>query len=133
MRNVGASLTTLNALKSRGIRISVDDFGTGYSALGYLKDLPLSSLKIDQSFMRDASSDTRTSAIIDAIVVLAHNLELNVVAEGVETPEQLDYVRSIGCDEFQGFLVSRPLPADQATELLVDNHGREASTGAIAW
>jgi EAL domain-containing protein (putative c-di-GMP-specific phosphodiesterase class I) len=70
-------------LRSRGIRISVDDFGAGYSALGYLKQLPLSSLKIDQSFIRDATNDSSTAAIVDAIVVLAHNLQLNVVAEGV--------------------------------------------------
>ena len=104
MRNVGASSSTLDGLRSREIRMSVDDFGTGYSALGYLTSLPLSSLKIDRSFIRDASVDTRTAAIGDAIVVPAHNLELNVMVEGIETPVQLDYLRSIICDEYQASL-----------------------------
>jgi diguanylate cyclase (GGDEF)-like protein/PAS domain S-box-containing protein len=130
MRNVGAGLARLDALREHGIRISVDDFGTGYSALGYLKDLPLSSLKIDRSFMCDAVANASTAAIVDAIVVLAHNLRLNVIAEGVETSEQLEYLRSVGCDEYQGFLVSRPVPADQAFALLAANQSQPVSLTA---
>ncbi|MFN0072565.1 MAG: EAL domain-containing protein [Chloroflexota bacterium] len=122
MRHVGSSLATLHGLQARGIRIAVDDFGTGYSSLGYLKTLPISSLKVDRSFMRDATSDARSAAIINAIVVLAHSLELNVVAEGIELVDQLEYLRSIKCDEYQGFLVSRPVSGPDATLLLQSNH-----------
>jgi EAL domain-containing protein (putative c-di-GMP-specific phosphodiesterase class I) len=99
----------------------VDDFSTGYSALGYLKNLHLSSLKIDRSFTQDASVDTRTAAIVDAIVVFAHDHELDVVAEGIKTPAQLDCLRSVNCDEYHGFVVSSPLSANRAEVLLKGN------------
>lgn len=112
MKDIGATVATLHGLRARDIRIAIDDFGTGYSALGYLKSLPITTLKIDQSFVRDVNADPGTAAIVGAIVNLAHSLQLNVIAEGVETPEQLDFLLSQDCDEYQGFLISRPIPAE---------------------
>jgi EAL domain-containing protein (putative c-di-GMP-specific phosphodiesterase class I) len=118
MREVDASLRTLHELKAMGVSISLDDFGTGYSSLNYLKRFPIDSLKIDRSFIRDINDDTFDKAISEAIVTLAGSLKVRVIGEGVETREQLETLRVIGCDEAQGFLFSRPVPADQATALL---------------
>jgi EAL domain-containing protein (putative c-di-GMP-specific phosphodiesterase class I) len=124
MRDVGTSLATLRRLRDLGVQISIDDFGTGYSGLGYLRHLPVTSLKIDQSFVRDLLGDQRSAAIVNSIVTLAHSLDLNVVAEGVETEAQLHCLRDLSCDEFQGFLMSPPVPADQLTSILGQNHSR---------
>ena len=94
-----------------GLHISVDDFGTGYSSLSYLKRFPLDTLKIDQSFIREVTTDPDNAAITTAIIAMAHSLKLRVVAEGVETEEQLAFLREQGCQAMQGFLYSRPLPA----------------------
>lgn len=118
MREVDASLRTLHELKAMGVSISLDDFGTGYSSLNYLKRFPIDSLKIDRSFIRDINVDTFDKAISEAIVTLAGSLKVRVIGEGVETKEQLDTLRRIGCDEAQGFLFSKPIPAEQATALL---------------
>jgi diguanylate cyclase (GGDEF)-like protein len=118
MNNVTGTVDTLNKLHTAGIQFSIDDFGTGYSSLSYLKRFPISSLKIDQSFVRDLSSDRDDEAIVDAIVALGHSLRLRVIAEGVETTAQLTQLRKMGCNEMQGYLFSRPVPAADMTYLL---------------
>lgn len=118
MEDTHASSATLAAMKDKGVKISVDDFGTGYSSLNYLKRFPIDTLKIDQSFVRDITSDADDAAIASAIIALAHSLRLQVIAEGVETAGQLEFLRERGCDQAQGFLFSRPLPAEDLTPVL---------------
>lgn len=117
MHNPQAAISIMNNLHKRGIRMSIDDFGTGYSSLSYLKQFKIYKLKIDQSFIRDISIDTGDRAIVDAIIHMAHSLGLQTIAEGVETVEQLDYLRNQGCDEIQGYYYSRPLPSEQFESL----------------
>jgi diguanylate cyclase (GGDEF)-like protein len=118
MQNVDLSLTTLNELGATGVQISIDDFGTGFSSLDRLKRLPINTLKIDQSFVRDMASDADNAAIITAIIAMGHGLELKVIAEGVETEEQLAFLRAQQCDEIQGYLFGHPMPAKALTKLL---------------
>jgi EAL domain-containing protein (putative c-di-GMP-specific phosphodiesterase class I) len=118
MQNAELSLSILKRLKEMGIRISIDDFGTGQSSLSYLKHFPLSTLKIDRSFVRDIAVDPDDEAIVNAIIALAHVLGLSVIAEGVETEDQLAFLRGAGCEEFQGYLFSRPVGPDALLELL---------------
>ncbi len=119
MPNAGDVIDTLRALKKLGIQLSVDDFGTGYSSLSYLKRFPIDTLKIDQSFIRDIKIDTDDSALVTAIIAMAHNLKLAVVAEGVETQEQLDFLMSYQCDYIQGYLFGKPMPAVEFRKLLI--------------
>ncbi len=116
MRDADTSLVILEQLHHMGVRISIDDFGTGYSSLLYLKRLPASELKIDRGFVRDLTHDTEDAAIIAAIVALGRALDLKIVAEGVETREQQEYLTRLGCTSLQGFLLGRPMPAAQFLE-----------------
>ena len=118
MTNVENTLKNLQALAGAGISISIDDFGTGYSSLGYLKRFPIHTLKIDRSFIIDITTDKDDQAIVKAIIALARSLGLNTICEGIENTEQLLFCREIGCDEVQGYLISRPLPADKVPEFL---------------
>ncbi|BBI99891.1 hypothetical protein FGKAn22_15840 [Ferrigenium kumadai] len=112
------AVATMHKLKQIGVKISLDDFGTGYSSLAYLSRFPIDTLKIDQSFVRGVVTDPDSAEISSAIIGLAHRMKLRVVAEGVETEDQLAYMRTNGCDELQGFYFSKPLPADDFAELL---------------
>jgi EAL domain-containing protein (putative c-di-GMP-specific phosphodiesterase class I) len=107
---------TLLEIKAMGVHVSIDDFGTGYSSLARLKKFPFDSVKIDRSFIADVAVDADDAAIVSAVIAMAHNLRLKVVAEGVETPEQIRFLRERNCDEVQGYLVSRPISADQVGE-----------------
>jgi diguanylate cyclase (GGDEF)-like protein len=118
MQDVELTRRVLQKLKNIGVTISIDDFGTGYSSLSYLKDFPVNSLKIDQSFVRDLTKGNHQTAITTAIITLAHRLNLAVVAEGVETEEQFNLLRLLKCEIMQGYLFSHPLSAEQATKLL---------------
>lgn len=113
MRNVEASMNILQRLHDMGVKISIDDFGTGYSSLLYLKRLPASELKIDRGFVRDLAQDSEDAAIVSAIVALGKALNLNVVAEGVETVTQQDFLTGLGCNSLQGYFLGRPMPAQQ--------------------
>ena len=105
-------------MKELGVRLAIDDFGTGYSSLSYLQRYPLHKLKIDQSFMRNLPADENNVAIVTAIVAMARSLNLKVTAEGVETAEQLAFLRTLDCDELQGYLFSRPMPTAELTKML---------------
>lgn len=115
------ALEQLYALKALGIRLSLDDFGTGYSSLAYLKKLPLDQLKIDQSFVRDVSTDTSDAVMVKTIIAMAHNFSLNVIAEGVETESQQLFLKQNGCMAYQGYLFGRPVPIEEF-EQLVDSY-----------
>lgn len=120
MKDPETAIEKLHELKLMGIRVAVDDFGTGYSSLNYLKRFPIDTLKIDKSFVSDVCRDPHDTAIVRAIINLGHALDLTVVAEGVETKEQLQYLSALECDVLQGFLFSKALPATAFEELLVE-------------
>jgi diguanylate cyclase (GGDEF)-like protein/PAS domain S-box-containing protein len=111
MQNVDLSIAVMRRLKEMGIRIAIDDFGTGYSSLSYLKRFPIDTVKIDQNFLRDMTSESADGAIVSAVISLARALKLRVIAEGVETQQQLAFLQSHQCEEMQGFLFSRPMSA----------------------
>lgn len=121
MQNLDRVTVILNELKELGTSLSMDDFGTGYSSLSYLKRFPFNKLKIDQSFVRDITSEPESATIVQAIVAMAHSLRLKVIAEGVETAGQLNYLRIHNCDEIQGYLFSKPIIADDFGNLLREN------------
>ena len=118
MEDTQASASTLKALKQHGIRIAIDDFGTGYSSLSYLQRYPIDTLKIDRAFVQDIENNSEGVAITTTIIALAHNLNLHIVAEGVETKQQLEFLTALGCQDIQGFLFSKPLAYNKFCELL---------------
>jgi diguanylate cyclase (GGDEF)-like protein/PAS domain S-box-containing protein len=123
MRDVEDSTRQMERLRALGVSISIDDFGTGYSSLSYLRRLPIDTVKIDQSFLRELEEDPNTIPLVQAIVGLAHGLRLSVVAEGVENETQLEALRAVGCDKVQGYLLSEPLTAEAAERLLHRQQG----------
>ena len=129
MANNEATLVALHQLRGLGVRISMDDFGTGYSSLSYLRSFPFDKIKIDQSFIRDLTEHPDSIAIIRAVAGLGQSFGMTTTAEGVETREQLDQMRSEGCSEVQGYFFSRPVPASQIAELLAgfDDKARAAA------
>jgi EAL domain-containing protein (putative c-di-GMP-specific phosphodiesterase class I) len=129
MQDVDASARALRNLHAQGLHLAVDDFGTGYSSLSYLKRFSIDALKIDRSFVKDilTSGDDRT--VVSAIIAMAHRLGIRVVAEGVETQQQLECLNALQCDQVQGYLLGRPMPADEATEWLRAAHERGTLPG----
>ena len=119
MHDVESSLLLLEALKAMGIKLAVDDFGTGYSSLSYLKRFPIDTLKIDQSFVRDIATDVDDATIVSAVIGMGRDLNHRVIAEGVETHEQLSFLSNRLCPEGQGFQFCHPVPADEFAHLLV--------------
>ncbi len=137
MNDPEGAARTLHSLKESGVKLSMDDFGTGYSSLGYLKRFPIDTLKIDRTFVRDISTDADDATLTRAIINLAQNLRLNVVAEGVETEAQLAFLCLNGCDEMQGYLFARPTTAEECGRMLTDGRklaiprtGRKEKSGA---
>jgi len=118
MQDAEAAILLLEDMKAMGLKLSVDDFGTGYSSLSYLKRFPIDKFKIDQSFVRDLATDTDDAVIVSTIISMAHSLKLKVIAEGVETAEQLAFLKQQGCDEIQGYYFSRPVSAEEFTKFL---------------
>jgi diguanylate cyclase (GGDEF)-like protein len=132
MEDTARTVRWLEALRGQGITIALDDFGTGYSSLSYLKRFPVDTIKMDKSFVRDVASDAQSGAIATAIVTLAHSLGMDVVAEGVETREQLESLAARGCDTVQGFLFSRPVPHAEIPELVRRTFGPTLAPPAAA-
>ena len=118
MNDLEHMIQKLSKLSDSGIRIAIDDFGTGYSSLNYLHKLPINTLKVDQSFVHDIQNSENEACIVDAIIAMAHGLKLNIVAEGVETTRQLEYLKSLGCHELQGFFFGKARPAEETIQLI---------------
>jgi EAL domain-containing protein (putative c-di-GMP-specific phosphodiesterase class I) len=121
MANPQEATRTLEFLKSLGLALSIDDFGTGYSSLSYLKRFPLDALKVDRSFVRDITTDANDAAITLAVISMAHSLGLKVIAEGVETSEQLAFLAEHRCDQVQGYYFARPLPGADCSRFLAED------------
>ena len=121
MDRADSTVRILNDLKEIGVKLSLDDFGTGYSSLSYLKRFPLDVIKIDRSFVKDIHRQADSQAIVKAIVAMARSLKLSVIAEGVETHEELKFLKHNGCDAIQGYYFSPPLPALDATRLMEES------------
>jgi diguanylate cyclase (GGDEF)-like protein/PAS domain S-box-containing protein len=123
MDRAESSVSALQALRAMGVRVAIDDFGTGFSSLSYLRHFPTDILKVDRSFVRDLINETGDGAIVSAVIGMGRSLKHKVIAEGVETAGQLEFLRNRSCDEGQGFLFSHPLPADEFARLLANRHG----------
>jgi EAL domain-containing protein (putative c-di-GMP-specific phosphodiesterase class I) len=124
----------LTRFRDSGVQVALDDFGTGYSSMSYLKKFAIDYVKIDQSFIRDIASDPGDRVIVEAIIAMAHKLELKVIAEGVETTEQRDLLAAASCDYAQGYLFARPMPGEEFEKLLVENMrqlGAKAAKGQL--
>jgi EAL domain-containing protein (putative c-di-GMP-specific phosphodiesterase class I) len=119
MRDVEKTKRVFCGIKNIGVRIAIDDFGIGYSSLTSLKQFPLDSIKIDRSFIHEVSSVAEDKALTEAIIAMGRTLSLTVAAQGVETKEQVDFLRQNACDEFQGFYLNKPMPADQIAKLML--------------
>jgi len=126
IQNVESVLASVKRLKQLGVKLSIDDFGTGYSSLSYLKRFDIDKLKIDQSFVRDLATDPDDAAIVRAIIQMARSLNLRTIAEGVETQEMLDQLRTFHCDEAQGDHFARPMPANELATYLRRKSGTQA-------
>ncbi|WP_346285525.1 EAL domain-containing protein [Zoogloea sp.] len=133
MASPNETIEVMRALTGSGLSLSIDDFGTGYSSLAYLKLFPIRTLKIDRSFVKDIETDPSDADICDVTVLLAHRLGLEVVAEGVETEAQLKFLRSIGCEKIQGYLISPPVPAAQIENLVLRHPPIEAGGSVVLW
>ncbi len=131
MRDTEASLTLLLAMAALGVGISIDDFGTGYSSLLYLKRLPATEIKIDHAFVRDLENSSEDVVIVSAIVALGHALDMDIVAEGVETAGQRAYLERLGCDYLQGYLLGRPVDPERFMQL--HDHPRPRVEIAAGW
>jgi EAL domain-containing protein (putative c-di-GMP-specific phosphodiesterase class I) len=129
MENIEAAAKALAYLKRRGVLVSVDDFGTGYSSLSYLKKLPVHLVKIDRSFVKDIPQDQEDMDIVAAIVVMTHRINYKVIAEGIETQEQFDFLKACGCNLGQGYLISKPLPAQLLEQFCSEWNQRQVQYG----
>jgi EAL domain-containing protein (putative c-di-GMP-specific phosphodiesterase class I) len=129
MKDEEKLIKKLRAIKDTGVRLSIDDFGTGYSSLSYLKRFPIDVIKIDRSFVMEITSNPDGAAIVQTILAMAHTLKLRVVAEGVEKPEELMFLREHGCEEMQGYYFSKPVPLSEFEELL--RSGKKLQTNQI--
>jgi len=118
MTDIKTAMNTIVTLQNMGIKVSIDDFGTGYSSLAYLRELPIDKIKIDRSFITEVASNDSDFTIVKSMIELSHGLGKRVLAEGVETREQLDLLRNIGCDAVQGFFISRPVPESELAKYL---------------
>ncbi len=130
MHNPTQAALRLREVRDLGVSLAIDDFGTGYSSLSYLRDFPLSTLKIDRSFIKDLPTDDAAAALTAGIIALANSLRMKVVAEGVETQEQLDYLRVNECDEIQGYYLSKPITADEMSQFLERDLSHFVTPGA---
>jgi EAL domain-containing protein (putative c-di-GMP-specific phosphodiesterase class I) len=126
MQNTDAVSAKMHEVTSMGVRLAIDDFGTGYSSLSYLKRFPIHAIKIDRSFVMEINTNPDDAAIVEAIISMAHSLKLDVVAEGVETEDQLEFLREQGCEIVQGYLFSRPLPAEDIPGFLSNEEGTDS-------
>ncbi|MGA2551175.1 MAG: EAL domain-containing protein [Burkholderiaceae bacterium] len=131
IRDVESTLSVLQSLSAMGVRLAVDDFGTGYSSLSYLNHFPIDTLKIDQSFVRDVTDNESNATIVSTVIAMGRNLHQRIVAEGVETGRQLEFLRSEHCGEGQGYLFSQPVPASAFTKLLQNGLAREGTASEV--
>ncbi len=129
MQHAEQTVKTLADLRAIGVAIAIDDFGTGYSSLSYLKRFPVNKIKVDQSFVRDISSDANDAAIVSAVIAMSKQLGIKTIAEGVETAEQLEFLARLECDEYQGYFFSRPIPAAEVAPLILSHRLQLARGG----